>query len=88
MDKSNNTKQKKETSYSKLTEEQRKKKIKQNQEYINRAYTMCAVKIKNTDFEAINEYMQASGAVSRNKFIKECIKFAIDKDFKGIHKHQ
>ena len=82
----NSTEKKRETSYSKLTEEQRKKKIKQNQEYIKRDYTICAVKIKNTDFEAIDAYMQASGAASRNKFIKECIWFAIDKDFKGIGK--
>ena len=65
----NSTEKKRETSYSKLTEEQRKKKIKQNQEYIKRDYTMCAVKIKNTDFEAIDEYMQASGAASKQSLI-------------------
>ena len=76
---------KKVSSYSKLTEEQRKKKIKQNQKYIDRDYTMCSIKIRKTEFEDIEGYMQRCGAVSRNSFIKDCIKYAIDNDFKGVN---
>ena len=80
-----NSENKKVTAYSKLTEEQRKKKIKQNQKYIDRDYTMCSIKIRKTEFEGIAEYMERCGAASRNSFIKECIRYAIENDFKGVN---
>lgn len=73
------------TAYSKLSEEQRKKKIKQNQEYIKRDCTICSVKFLNTEFEGIAEYMERCGAVSRNSFIKDCIRYAIKNDFKSVN---
>lgn len=80
-----NTENKKITAYSQLTEEQRKKKIQQNQKYIDRDYTMCSIKIRKTEFEGIEDYMHRCRAVSRNSFIKECIKYAIENDFKGVN---
>lgn len=75
---------KKVSAYSKLTDDQKKRKIKQNQKYIDRDYTMCSIKIRKEEFKGIEEYMNRCGAVSRNSFIKECIRYAVDNDFKSV----
>lgn len=76
--------EKKETTYSRLSDEQKRKKMLKNQEYIKRDYQMVTVKIKKTDFKKISDYMEACGATSNNSFFKEAVKYAVDNDFKGV----
>lgn len=77
--------EKKETTYSRLSDEQKRKKMLKNQEYIKRDYQIVTVKIKKTDFEKISDYMEACGAKSNNSFFKEAVKYAIENDFKGVN---
>ena len=66
--------EKKETTYSRLSDEQKRKKMLKNQEYI-----------KKTDFLKVADYMEACGAKSNNSFFKEAVKYAVDNDFKGVN---
>lgn len=77
--------EKKETTYSRLSDEQKRKKMLKNQEYIKRDYQIITVKIKKTDFLKVADYMEACGAKSNNSFFKEAVKYAIDNDFKGVN---
>lgn len=76
--------EKKETTYSKLSDEQKRKKHLKNQEYIKRDYQIVTVKIKKTEFKKISDYMETCGAKSNNSFFKESVKYAVEHDFKGI----
>lgn len=70
--------------YSELSKQQKKNNMKAVIKYQKKTATRLSIVYANTDFETVQDYINACGANSYNSFVKECVKYAIDNDFKGI----
>ncbi len=80
--------EKKETRYQKLTPEARQRNIDYATQYNRDRAVKITIKTKKENFTAIEEYMNKcitdGKCNSKNGFLLEAVRYAVDNDFEGV----